>query len=639
MRRIVRGAAACGAVALAATALAVGTAAPSAALGTALPFTNITKVVSDGHGHVLVAGGPGSTTLWVGADDGTALTTRDDLAGASDIHRSADGTQLYISLYDSAEIVTVDAASLEVVSRVAVPGTCPDSFARIGDAFWFGSYCGGSAFGVVGTVPVAGGDVTTVLDQQYAPYLVAMGGSPEGLAVAQRGYGAPIVRYAVQGTGLTPVATAEPLSDVLEMAMDPDGAHLDVVSTSAQGLVRLGAADLVRDTDLPTWSKPLTLATTTALGGVVAVGSWGDSAAVNTIRGGAYALLHQFLTDRLVAYGSALSPDGHRLYAVTTPNYPPGGLTLRVVDHAARLVPAVTAAVSRTSVPRTGTVAVTGRLTAAGHPVPGRNVVISRVDVGGTHRIAIRTTSASGTWSVVDRPSYAGTARYVASFAGDAGLDLAAAAGRASVLVVGLSTSMTFTATPSPVYGSNAILTVHLGRTYTGRTVSLWERRYGNPIEQRIGVYRVNASGDVVVARKATTQTTFIAAFGGDQLYMPKRLFRTVGVRARISETLSGWWATVGTYRLYHATNDPVLIAGLVPHPGCLVFQSQVLSSGRWTTGPSSPCFAVDGSGRVGAALTGTHTVGATWRMRAVFRASGGIVTTAGPWLLLQITK
>jgi YVTN family beta-propeller protein len=633
----------CLAAALLLSLLGTAAATPSVAATAELPFANVTRVVADAHGHVLVAGGHGSSGVWVGGADGTPSTLRTDLAGAAAIVPSADGSHLYVSLFDSASIVTLDSSTLAVTATVDVPGTCPDDLAVLDGSFWFGSDCDGQ-WGSLLAVPMSGGTATTALEMVYSPLVFAPRVPDGGLVIAQRGLGTvTIARYSVSGTALTKVAESEGFDGINQVVMDPDGVHLDVAHANPPNHARLRLTDLGSDADLPSGTHPVAVAATSSLGGVVAAGvskvDGQGEADITVYRDGVHAGIVQYPTDHLVWEGLALSPDGHRLYAVTTPNYPPGGLTLRVVDHPARLNPVATAAVSRTSVPRLGTVGVTGRLTAGGRPVAGRNVVVSRVDVGGTHRIGIRTTSATGSWSIVDKPSYAGTSRYVVSFAGDSGLDLAAATGRASVLVLGLATSMTFTATPSPVYGANATLTVHLGRTYTGRTVSLWERHYGNPIEQRIGVYRVNASGDVVVARKATDQTTFIAAFGGDQLYMPKRLFRTVGVRARISETLSGWWATVNGYRLYHAVVDPVIVAGLVPHPGCLVFQSQVLTGGRWVAGPSSPCFAVDGSGRVGASLSGAHTVGATWRMRAVFRGSGGIVTTAGPWILLQFTK
>jgi hypothetical protein len=246
-------------------------------------------------------------------------------------------------------------------------------------------------------------------------------------------------------------------------------------------------------------------------------------------------------------------------------------------------------------------------------------------------------TGTRGTWSSSETLTWAGPATYTVEWSGDIG-SLPTKAVRA-VTVVGLATSLTVRADRLRyAWLSPARVTLRLGKTAKNRVVTLWMKRFDFPFTQ-VGRYVVRPGGTVVAPINFIDgRTWFKAKFAGDQFYSPKEATASVQAFARVVDQLQGGYATTGGFRLFHATSDPLVAAGLFPQQAaCLTFQTQWLQGRQWRNGPSA-CFGTAANGVVGVRFGGTHTAGMSWRFRAVFRGSARSLPAAAPWLYVRFT-
>lgn len=580
-------------IATAAAVLAAGTlpllGGPAAAdANVPLPGSGFRAVLADSHGHVYVTSGHGSTSVWVGGVDGAALTTIPSMDGAAGMALSADGTTLYVALYDGAAVAAIDTTSLTETHRYAMPSTCPDSVAVAGGALWVGVTCD-AQWSYIDNVELATGTVTQpTMDQVYNPLLLADPTDGTVLYAGSRGLSpSSLVRYTVSGTTLTPSASVSPGSGFADMAFDGNGTDIVTASASPSQHNRFARADLATDGSYASNDWPDSVATS---GTLVAAGSYSPySTDVNVYRAGTLVRSIDFGTgDELQADGLALSPDGSRLYAVTATH------TLHVIT-----APGAAASTLVLTGPSTGTrgiaYSVSGVLTSGGAPVVGAAVAATRTDLSGVKHYSL-TTDATGKVTAKDTPLVGGPVTWTFSYAGNA---LHRAVTTKKVVTIARATT-TLTIVPSASkykYGATATLTVHLGTTYNSRTVSVYARPLATSVKAPgtlVARARVDSHGNLVVHYRMVRRTTFTAAFAGDYRYNPRTATTSPNVISApvvqpggYASYSNGIYYFTGGVGYFRATSNPAR------YDGCATWTAQRLQGSSWVTLPTA-CFAFE---------------------------------------------
>ena len=187
-----------------------------------------------------------------------------------------------------------------------------------------------------------------------------------------------------------------------------------------------------------------------------------------------------------------------------------------------------------------------------------------------------------------------------------------------------LNTKLTLSTGSSKfTYEPTVHVTAHLGITDTNRTVSLYAQPFGSKSKTLLKTGKVDASGNLTVSYKAAHSTTFSAVFSGDAQYRPTSVTRVIYVRASVSETLSGYYAsrrTGGiTYRLFHRRVLMHVHVTVRPDKSgqCVKFELQEHYQGAWH-GATTRCGTLDSSGKISVAVRLTQAdLGYHYRIRA----------------------
>ena len=235
---------------------------------------------------------------------------------------SPDGNTLYVADANGTQLVAIDTATLTVTRTYPLPaGSCPVEVASVGSKLWFASDCDGQ-FGVIGSVPVAGGTATMwpSIGSTYSPYLRAIPGDASSLLVAARGQSpAAIERLDVSGTptikASVPFATIG--SNLQDMAVTPDGKDVVIACGSPYYHQVLRTSDLSPDGVYPSSNYPSAVAKTAAGGGLVAAGlvsSSGPSLYVYAL--GGTSPLATVSPGDVSPGGLTWAPTGDRLYVI-----------------------------------------------------------------------------------------------------------------------------------------------------------------------------------------------------------------------------------------------------------------------------------------------------------------------------------
>jgi hypothetical protein len=95
-------------------------------------------------------------------------------------------------------------------------------------------------------------------------------------------------------------------------------------------------------------------------------------------------------------------------------------------------------------------------------------------------------------------------------------------------------------------YDSTVHVTARLGATDTNRAVSIYAQPAGG-VRTLVRTGRVTASGTLTASYVAAHSTTFTAVFSGDAKYEARVVTRSVGVHAKVSATISGYYAITGS--------------------------------------------------------------------------------------------
>jgi hypothetical protein len=630
------------AVALGGLTVVTAPAASAADASVAVPMTSFRDVLVDSaHSHVFLTGG-GSTGLVVRDLAGGAVTVVSNQPGASGLALSADGTRLYVGLDQGDAISAIDTTTLTEAARYPTgTSTCPSSIAVSGTSVWFGYGCpsGGSSAGI-GVLDLSGETPAVTLAKATGfsgrPTVVMAG---THLVAGESGISSWDLRsYPADGTTLGTAVTRRIDGFLNDLAATPDGADVVVACGSPYYHPRYRVSDLAADGVYGTNNPYPNAAATTA--GFVAAGlqaSYDSDVNIYTDGGtlfrsydfGSYTLLQ--------AGGLAFGADG-TVYAVTG-NYYESTLRLRVLREATKYATSMTLTKPATAKINTA-FSLTGSLTAAGGgAIPAGAVVhVSRSSTYGTATRPNVTTDANGGFAITDTVAKRGTYTYTVTYDGDA--THTSAQRSLAFAVTGLIPTLTISTNSSWYrYRQTATVTAHLGGTHTNRTLQLKVTPYGAaPVGLKTGV--VDGNGYLSASYAVTRRTTFSAVFGGDDIWEPRTVTRTVTAYAYVGSSLGGYYTTSGAYRVYHTSADPVVYASVAPsHAGqCMSFLLQQYYSSAWHNVLSNSCIALDSSSRTAAVITGSPGAGTIGRVRATFPGDAYNLRTDGAWLYLKFT-
>jgi hypothetical protein len=610
----------------------------------ALPLGHLSDiVVDDAHGHVFVTGG-GSGGIVVRDLAGAAVTTITNEPGAMQMALSEDGGTLYVALRSADAVAAISTTTLTETTRYATgASTCPATVAVTSGKVWFGYGCNGAS-GDLGVIDPATVDVPAVTLNKlppntfyYAPMLQASPAKPGLLVAGEGGLSPATLRILDVSSGDVVLgASNQPGSSLGDFALSPDGSHVVTAASSPYEHPSFKTTDLSPDGVYDSSSYPNSVALT---GDLVAAGSNGlysddiyvhrtDGSLIRTFEVGGYASRE----GGLAAAGLAFDASGTVLYAAT------GGNGYSVVLHVLQ-EPGKSASTLTLTKPSSALIyhpyTLSGKLTAEGTTLPAGSVItVRRASSYGTANLPSRTTDAGGSFTIPDNVGHRGTYTYTASWAGDE--THAGSSAVVALAVTGATPLLSITTSSGPYsYGAKPVVVAHLGTTHV-RTLTIYAQEYGGS-RYAIKTGTVDSQGNLSVAYTITRRTVFTASFPGDDAYQPRAVAKTLLSRAHLAQTLSGYYATSGSYRLYHVGTKPKLTVTVAPnnYGACIDFVAQVLRSGTWVTSATLSCSNLDAYSRTAAWYVTTAPSGTHVRVHATFRGSTLNAATTGGWVYL----
>jgi hypothetical protein len=267
----------------------------------------------------------------------------------------------------------------------------------------------------------------------------------------------------------------------------------------------------------------------------------------------------------------------------------------------------------------TGSVALDG-----GSARPGTLVTIVRHN--GSQATTYPTpVNANGTFSWSQAENVTGTFTFTAHYNGDSSLGIAASSSVTGKLnVVKMTPTMSVSGPTQYTYEPKISVTVHLGSTYTNRTVAIYAQTVGSGSKRLLRQAKVNASGNLAVTDTTPYSTKFTAVFGGDARYAAQTLTHTVAVAGRATFYMNGWYTyqkvSGTTYRLYHHAGhlDVDVNVGPNKYGECVWFEVQEYYNGAWHPNMKTSCASLSASSDLSGYLAFTNAdLGYDYRIRA----------------------
>ena len=619
-----------------------------------------TMVVDAAHGHLFFSQGYNRSTakyyndIVVTTLTGKLVTTIPGQDGVLGMVLSPDGTTLYASLATDDAVSAISTATLKETTRYPLgSGDSPYDVAVQSGKVWVSYF--GTTGAAVGAIDPAASPASAFTPQALPgifPSVTQLAADPENsgtlVTAVAGGTSTSVGTYDVATSPVTmynpPTSSVSPVcvNNDSDLAVVPGGTQFIWACGGPYDPI-LDTATLKQTGEYPVASGPsVAIAPAGPQAGTIAIGA--DSAPqVLIYRPGGTTPVNKFevtagFNVHLCDEGLRWSADGATLFAVYETGeegVTPVTFLLRAYHDPARTTATITLGGTRTAI-RGRSVTITGRLSlSVGTPPAGSRITITRA-LAGSHAVLrwTRATAGGGTFSLTDTPRALGTYTYTASYPGTAAL--APATASRQVTITRIPTALTVSASAGTVnYAARVTVTAHLGRTYTGRTVSIYARPFGSKKSIFLKTGRVDSRGTLSVSYAPAHSTTFSAVFGGDPRYQPATAMRNVYVRAGVTESISGYYTSEyigGTlYRVYHHTAALIARATVLPgkRSGCVAFEVQEFAGGSWQPNTFSPCVPLNSLSKAAAGFTLTGATGGQFRIRGDFNRASTDTTNA----------
>lgn len=286
---------------------------------------------------------------------------------------------------------------------------------------------------------------------------------------------------------------------------------------------------------------------------------------------------------------------------------------------------------SPTKAERGASIRVHGKLTDTGGAVADASLTLTRTTLAGAHVTTVRT-AADGTWTSKVTLKVGGTTTWKVAFGGDG--TRKAVTSKTSTNVSRSATRLTISVNDHHIgYGGRVQATIHLGKTYNSRAVTVMQTKAGGS-PTKVATGKVNAKGTLTVKVTMKRTTKLTARFLGDYRHVPASASTKVGVAAKLSLVLGGY-TDHRSDGYYVYSSDPVAKAHVLPkRPGiCVHAAVQAYANGAWHTTATLRCLTLDGS------FTGylryvnsARPTGAHFRMRVSVSKKSAFDASASPW-------
>lgn len=636
----------------------------AAAVSAPFQVSGFYQVLADpAHGHLFVSpgGGHGDSVI-VTSLAGRQIAAIGGLDGAAGMALSADGGTLYVALRESDAVRAIDTGSLSQVATYPLgTGDSPAAVAVEDGMVWVSYYTASGPDGpggYLGEINPAAAPASAFT----APALPGKWDTAPQIAVDPLGAGALVAAgRGGDSVGSFNVSTTPPTVNrkpaqaagcarESDLAVLPGGAQFLMACGNQKSVLRYDTSTLeARGAVYPGASDPTTVAVTP--GGMVAVGT-GTNPDVHVYLPRATAPVNAYTlrgsSGIPVPLGLAWSADGSRLFQVFRASAAdPDVYVVRTFGDPVRTESALSLRGPRSAV-LGGRVPLTGKLAVTvGKPPAGTSITITRTLTGNgaIRRFTVRL-AANDTFRLTDKPGAIGRYTYTATYGGDSARQPATA--RPLVTLVRFPVTLTLRASPAyVVYRRPVTVTAHLGRTYTGRTVSVYARPFGARTARLLKTGLVNAGGNLSVRVAPYHSTAFSVVFAGDGRYAPRSVTSYVYVLARVSESVSGYYASTRIggvlYRVYHHTDTLRLGAAVAPdkHGECAQATLEIYYRGRWYSA-TTRCKPLSSSSTFTTLISLTKDSGFRFRIRVgYFRSSNDItnLNNYSAWAYFEVGR
>lgn len=613
-------------------------------------FESLGDLVVDGVHQRVIATDPTNGVLASTSYTGENDKSVGGLPGVAGLALSADSGTLYAAVPGAHAVVAYSTSTLAETARFDLGAdVAPREVVVAGGRIWF-TYLArlGGAFGSIDPA-------TSAVTLHQWPSHSLFSGSPHIAAAGDRiaissnsdtDPGGYVGVFDVAGGVEQQVAlTSVGLTNIRGLAVSADGS--EILAAGVEGVLRLSSTDL---SSVGTYHLD-------GFGDVVAADAAGRVAVANRTAVGTPDLYtyvngattadqifdmpqsnftNHFGPDQIMDHGVAWQPGGPRLFIVTDNN---GVIGFRALDEPAATTIKLTAPATA---PRAAALTITG--TISGSVPAGSVLTVRRTDMEAAGQpLADVTTDDAGAFRVTDAPPAGGAVSYTIAYAGD-DAHLASSA-TAAVTVSRAAPALTVNRNGSVnAYGATVTMTAHLGSTHANRTVELWADPYGSDQANRLlKRAAVDGSGNLTVSLKLTRDTVVTAIFTGDSWFLPSTVRATLYTRVSVTTTVTKQYKTNAGYYYFHKTRNPVFTTTMTPYAKRkqrLVFESY--SAGKWHTWKTYT-LALTSAGKSTYTLTGAHSTGVKYRVRAAYLtgSSGDTLnyTTYGSYRYFTFTK
>ncbi|MBL7257180.1 hypothetical protein [Paractinoplanes lichenicola] len=596
------------------TALVLSVSGPAHAvdLTAPLPITSFGDIVVNPKSQLIFISDPAAGKLITTNYAGVVQKTTDKLPSIAGLALDEEDGDVYAAVPDAKAIVVFKPDGTRLQTFTATGNVRPVSLAAAGDRIWFGEADGG-----IGRLD-RGGDEPDLVPDAVSTGLTAtpvLTGSGSLLAAADPAATPGTVAVADVAPATPAVVTAQAGAGQAKALAFGAGRLL---VAGSQGLARaVKPADLSTIQNYTAAADNNTVAVSST--GSVAVGS---SKAVSVFAADSATATKQFTVRTagvLQPGGLAWQPGGPRLFGVSGQA---GQFDLQIFGD-----PAVLATKVGLTVPAKAelgkTVTISGAFTA---PIPaGLPVTITRKDAAGSRRVGPTTVPANGKFTISDKPTRTGTVTYTVAFAGNGDYSPATITKSFGVGTT-KTTTLALARSGSGVlaYGTTVTLTAKLGPTHSSRVVEIWADPFGADQANRlVRKATANSQGVVTTTFKVTRHTTFSAIYRGDLFTGARTATTTVSVKTSVTTSIARSYkvAKIGGVSYHHLrkTVNPYITTKSPAVPGRKVYlQLEYFNGTQWKVWQAG-WFGLNTYGNLYNELSGTHTPGVKYRLRAIY--------------------